>query len=47
LSARVSFGEMHGKEVGLDGGPFGKMTSSDAATAITDKTPCLEKKYPK
>jgi hypothetical protein len=38
---------MDGKEVGLVGGPLGKMTCRDAATADTEKTPCLEKKYAK
>jgi hypothetical protein len=46
-SARIGFSEMHGKEVGLVGGPFGKMTCRYATTAIMEKTPCLEKKYAK
>jgi hypothetical protein len=42
-----SFSEMHSKEIGVIGGTFGKMTCRYATTAITEKTPCLEKKYAK
>jgi hypothetical protein len=41
------FSEMHGTEVGLVGGTFGKMICRSKTTAITEKTPCLEKKYAK